>query len=170
MGGGLRASSLLRCDKIHRSLTLNTITYIFTIPFFFPSPPPPIPRPPPPHLAPSLLPPPILLLWRTDGEQSVRSVYRLLIHAHHGPEKKKVSSGGGGGAGGAGGAGGDWTRRSIVYSISRFHGNRPEQGQRGCRAYLWLTGASGTQGGGGVREGVGGNKKSTTTTTSLTPV
>lgn len=53
------AASTRASLKLHVSLALNTITYIFTIPFF------PLPPPPP-------TPPPFLLLWRTNGEKSIQ--------------------------------------------------------------------------------------------------
>lgn len=46
-------------------------------------------------------------------------------------QEKKVSSGGGG-------TEGDWTQRSITYSISRFHGNRPSK-DRGLPCILHLS-------------------------------
>lgn len=64
-----------------------------------------------------------------DEWREKHTIYRLLIHAHH--CRKKVGSGGGG-------TEGDWTQRSITYSISRFHGNRPSK-DRGLQCILHLS-------------------------------
>lgn len=90
------------------SFTLNTIAYIFTIPL-------------------SLSP------FFYYGGRMARKAYNIqaIDPRPSLQKKKKVSSGGGG-------TKGDWTQRSITYSISRFHGNRPSK-DRGLPCILHLS-------------------------------
>lgn len=69
-----------------------------------------------------------LLLWRTNGEKSIQytGYWSTPITA----EKNSVQ--------GVGEQRGDWTQRSITYSISRFHGNRPSK-DRGLPCILHLS-------------------------------
>lgn len=71
--------------------------------------------------------------WREE-----HTIYRLLIHAHHRRKKSQFR-------GVVGECSvvvvvvvGDWTQRSITYSISRFYGNRPSK-DRGLPCILHLS-------------------------------
>lgn len=68
------------------------------------------------------------LLWRTNGEKSIQytGYWSTPITA----EKKSVQ--------GVREEGGRWTQRSITYSISRFHSNRPSK-DRGLPRILHLS-------------------------------